>query len=96
MKCDAACFKSESESVSHSVLSNSLRPQGLRSARLLCPWDSLGNNTGVGCHYLLEGIIPTQGSNLDLLHYRQVLYHLSHLRLLLKAQVPGGVKMAEE
>jgi hypothetical protein len=32
-----------------------------------CPWDSSGNNTGVGCHALLQGIFPTQGSNLHLL-----------------------------
>ena len=31
--------------------------------RLLCPWDSLGKNTGVGCHFLLEGIFLTQGLN---------------------------------
>ena len=37
-----------------------------------------GNNTGVGCHSLLQGIFPTQGSNLGLLHYRQILYHLRH------------------
>ena len=51
-----------------------------------CPWDSPGKNTGVGCHALLQGIFPTQGSNPGLLHHRQILYHLSHqgspLRLL--------------
>ena len=31
-------------------------------------------STGVGCHFLLQGIVPTQGSNLGLLHCRQVLY----------------------
>ena len=34
---------------------------------LLCPWNSLGKNTGVGCHVLLQGIFPTQGSNLQLI-----------------------------
>ena len=34
--------------------------------------------TGVGCHFLLQGIFPTQGSNLGLPHCRQTLYHLSH------------------
>ena len=38
-------------------------------ARLLCPWDSPGKNTGVGCHTLLQGIFPTQGSNPCLLHF---------------------------
>ena len=33
------------------------------NARLLCPWDSPGNVTGVGCHFLLQGIFLTQGSN---------------------------------
>ena len=35
---------------------------------LLCPWDSPGKNTGVDCHFLLQGILPTQGSNLHLWH----------------------------
>ena len=34
------------------------RPQGLWPTRLLCPWDSPGKNTGVGCHFLLQGIFP--------------------------------------
>ena len=40
--------------------------------------DSPGKNTGVGCHALIQGIFPTQGSNPGLLHCRQILYHLSH------------------
>ena len=40
--------------------------------------DSLGKNTGVGYHALLQGIFPTQGSNPGLPHCRQILYHLSH------------------
>ena len=48
-------------------------------------WDFPGKNTGVGCHFLLQGIFPTQGSNpcltliscLGLLHCRQILYLLS-------------------
>ena len=43
-------------------------------------WDSPGKSTGVGCHFLLQGIFPTQGSNPDLPHCRQMLYHLSHQR----------------
>ena len=38
------------------------------TARLPGPWDFLGKNTKVGCHALLQGIFPTQGSNLCLLH----------------------------
>ena len=60
---------------SRSVVSDSLWPHGLWPARLLCPWSSLSKNTGVGCHSLLQGIFPTQGLNLGLLHYRQILYH---------------------
>ena len=44
---------------------------------LLRPWDSPGKNTGVGCHFPLQEIFPTQGSNLSLLHCRQILYQLS-------------------
>ena len=40
--------------------------------------DYPGKNTGVGCHALLQGIFPTQGWNPDLLHCRQILYHLNH------------------
>ena len=40
--------------------------------------DSPGKNTGVNCHALLQGIFPTQGSNLGLPHCRQFLYQLSH------------------
>ena len=35
---------------------------------ILCPWDFPDKNTGVGCHFLLQGIFPIQGSNLNLLH----------------------------
>ena len=45
---------------------------------LPCPWNPPGKNTGVGCHFLLQGIFPTQGLNPGLLHCRQILYHLSH------------------
>ena len=38
-----------------SVVSNSGRPPGLQPTRLLCPWDSAGKNTGVRCHFLLQG-----------------------------------------
>ena len=47
-------------------------------SRLLCPWASPGKNTGVGCHALLQGIFPTQDSNMHLLHCRQILYPMSH------------------
>ena len=46
----------------------------LFAAGLLCPWGSPGKNTGVGCHFLLQGIFPNQGSNpclLCLLHWQE-------------------------
>ena len=70
--CRLACA-----ALSRSVVSDSLQPLGLQPARLLCPWDSPGKNTGVGCHALLQGIVPSQGSKPGLLHCRQVLCHLS-------------------
>ena len=48
------------------------------TTRLLCPWNSPGKNTGVGSHFLLQGIFPTQGLTLGLPHHRQILYRLSH------------------
>ena len=62
-------------------MSNYLGPHGLIDcslARLLCLWNSLGKNTGVGSHSLLQGIFLTQGLNSGLTHCRQILYHLSH------------------
>ena len=56
-----------------SVVSDSLQPRELYS-----PWNSPGQNTGVGSLSLLQGIFPTQGSNPDLSHCRQILYQLSH------------------
>ena len=64
------CFH---ESESCSVVSNGLGPHGLYS-----PWNSPGQNTGVGSLSLLQGIFPTQGSNPGLPHCRWILYQLSH------------------
>ena len=61
-----------SESESHSVVSDSLQSHGNS------PWNSLGQNTGVGSLFLLQGIFPTQRSNPGLPHCRQILYQLSH------------------
>ena len=62
-----------SESESHSVMSDSLRPHELYS-----PWNSPGQNTGLGSLFLLQGIFLIQGSNPDLPHCRRILYQLSH------------------
>ena len=66
-------FRSICESESHSVMSNSLQPH-----RLYSPWNSPGQNTGVGSLSLLQGIFPTQGWNPGLPHCRQIVYQLSH------------------
>ena len=55
--CTRACARS--------VVSDSATPWTVPS-RLLCPWDSPGKNTGVGCHFLFQGIFPTQGSPVSL------------------------------
>ena len=64
--------------VSCSVMSDSLWPRALQPARVLCPWNSSDKHTGLGCHSLLQGIIPTQGLNPGLLPCGQILYSLSH------------------
>ena len=61
--------------VSCSIKSDSLRPHGLEPTRLLYSWNFPGKNTGVGCHFLLQGIFLTQGSYprlLCLLHWQAV------------------------
>ena len=55
---------------SRSVVSNSFRRHGLQPTRLLCPQDSPGKNTGVGCHFLLQWIFLTQGWNSYLPHWQ--------------------------
>ena len=49
--------------------------RGLQPAQLPCPWDSPSKNTGVDCHALLHGIVPTLGSNPGLLNCRKILYY---------------------
>ena len=66
------------KSVSYSVVLDSLRPNGLWPAKLLCLWISPGKNIGIGCLFLLQGIFPTQGSNPGLPHCRRILYQMSH------------------
>ena len=67
-------FQSESDSESRSVMSSSLRPHGLYH-----PWNSPGQNTGMGSLSLLQRIFPTQESNWGLLHCRRILYQLLYL-----------------
>ena len=61
-------------SVSHSVMFDSVTPW---TAAFQAPlsMDSPGKNTGVGCHFLLQGIFPTQGLNPGFMLGKQILYH---------------------
>ena len=61
--CDFACVCARV----CSVVSDSSWPCELRPPGILCPWNFPGKNTGVGCHFLLQGIFRAQGSNLCLL-----------------------------
>ena len=72
-RTDLLFFIVSKVSESRSVVSDSLWSHGLYS-----PWNSPGQNTGVGSLSLLQGIFPTQGLNPGLLHCRQILYQLSH------------------
>ena len=63
----------KAKSESRSVVSDSLWPHGLYR-----PWNSPGQNTGVGNLSLLQGIFPTQGSNQGLPHCRRILSQVSH------------------
>ena len=63
--------------LNRSAVPDSLRPHGLESIRLLCPWNFPGKNTRVGCHFLLQGIFPTQGWNLCLQHWDSGAYFIS-------------------
>ena len=69
--CMYVCIYMWTESCS--VVSNSLQPHGLYSH-----WHSSGQDTGVDSLSLLQGILPTQGSNPGLQHCRRTLYQLSH------------------
>ena len=73
-KGETLVFQIESES---EVMSDSLRPKDCSLPRLLRPWDFPGKSTGVGCHFLLQGIFPTQGLNLGIPHCKQTLYYTS-------------------
>ena len=71
-------FKNESESEVTQSCPIHCHPVDCSLPRLLHPWDSPSKNTGVGCHFLLQGIFLTQGWNPGLLHCRQTLYQLSY------------------
>ena len=77
-----------------SVMSSSLQPYALQPTRLLCPWDLLGKNSRLGCHFFLQGIFPAEESNLCLCVScigKWILYHWAtwetHWRLSVLYQV---------
>ena len=76
-----------------------LQPYGLQPTRFFCPWNFPGKNTGVGYHFLLQGIFPTQELNPGLLHCRQILYRLSYKgrsdSYLFLIIFPGGTSVKE-
>ena len=87
---DSECLGPIVYVLNRSVMSDSLQPVGLWSARLLCPWDFSCKNTGVDSHFLLQEVFPTQEwspSLLCLLHCRCVLYLLSRWCLPLGHQM---------
>ena len=65
--CVCVCVCARARARARSVVSSSATPWTV-AARLLCPWNFPGKNTGVGCLFLLMGIFPTQGSNPNVLH----------------------------
>ena len=58
--------------------------------------DFPGNSTGMDCHFLLQRIFPTQGSNPGLLHCRQTLYRLSHQGTMNEKKKLGGPSRVSE
>ena len=81
-----------------SFVSHSLWPFGLQLTTLLCPWDLSGKNTGIGCHFLLQGIFPAQRLNpclLHLLHWQTDSLPLCHLRFLISLTVHLEISWAE-
>ena len=69
--------------IMHQVKSRNARSEVIQSCSTLCyfmdynAWNSPGNNTEVGCHFLPQGIFPIQGWILGLPHCMQTLYCLS-------------------
>ena len=69
------------------VVSDSFVTPWTIPSRLLCPWDFPDKKTGVGYHFLLQGIFLTQGSNPYLLHWQSDSLPLSHMEALYSFKV---------
>ena len=73
----------------HGVAKSQTRLSDWSEVRLLCPWNLPGETTGVSCHFLLQGILPSQGSNPHLLHWQAdslLLHHLGRLPQIVNLQ----------
>ena len=80
--------------VQFSVMSDFFQSQELQAARLLCPWNPPGKNTGVGCHFLFQGIFPNTGSNPRLLY---LLYWQAHsLPVLQLGSLSGDIQVLKK
>ena len=75
--------------LSRFIVSNSVQPYGLQPTRLLCPWDSPGKNTGVGCDALLQGIFPTRIKLASLMFP----VHFLYLMQIAKVHFPSPFKV---
>ena len=72
-----------------SVMSDSLQSHGQQPTTLLCQWAISVKNTGVGCHFLLQGIFSTQGSNPCLLHLLHCRWIFFYHWVIMQANVPN-------
>ena len=95
MLCELQNIEKTKYVLSCSVVSDSSQPHGLYPARLLCPWDFPGKNTGVGSDFLLQGIFLTQGSNPRLLHEQENSLPLSHLGSL-RTKIHDNIRIKHE
>ena len=77
------------------VVSDSVRPHRRQPSRLPRPWDSPGKNTGVACHFLLQGFFPTEGLNPNQLFLGNSIYPTAALRLLGSAPNSQSQGMAQ-
>ena len=97
--CVCVCVCVCARSVTQSCLTN-CDPMDCSPPVFLCPWDFSSNHTGEGCHFLLQRIFPTQGSNPGLLHCKKVLSHCAtweainmkyiNLNISMLGASPGG------
>ena len=81
--------------VVRSVVSDSLRPHWLQPARLLCPWDFPDKNTGVGCHFLLQGMFLTWRSHLHFLHGQADSLPLSYLESPMVCHIQAKISVVD-